>query len=184
MLNYSLEVFYSPTLLHLYYTIVLIMFVINTVLFLFISYAIIFHGMILEVYRWLLLIIFILSYIIDFVLASGYVVPLLPPIIVYFDGIIGRLFDTKLMIGILISTIAIKLFAILFVIMYRYSMTTTGRLQEFLQIPTNLWVTLLMHMFFGCSPMLILTFDTEVCERNYFIRGGETWKKKSIGQLL
>jgi hypothetical protein len=154
------------------------MFVINTVLFAFISYAIIFHGMILEAYRWLLLIIFILSYIIDSALVSGHMVPLLPATIVYFDGIIGRFFDSKLMISILLSTIAIKLFSLLFVIMYRYSMTTTGRLQEFFQTPTNLLGTLLVHMFFGFSPMLILILDTEVCERNYFIWGGETWKGK------
>jgi hypothetical protein len=178
MLNYSLEVFYSPTLLQLYYMTVLIMFVVNTVLFVFISYAIIFHGMILEVYRWLLLIIFILSYIIDFVLASAHFVPLLPPIIIYFDGIIGRFFDTKLMAGVLLSTIALKFVVILVVIMYRYSMTTTGRLQEFFQTPTNLWGISLAHMFLGCSPMLILILDTEVCERNYFIWGEETWKGK------
>ena len=166
MLNYSLEVFYSPTLLQIYYTTVLIMFVINTVLFLFISYAIIFHGMILEVYRWLLLIIFILSYMIDFVLASGHFVLLLPATIVYFDGIIGRFFDAKLMISILVSLISMKLCTLLFTLIYRYAMTTLGRLQDFFQTPNNLWRSFLVFMLLGCSPMVLLILDTEVCTKN------------------
>ena len=106
--------------------------------------------------------------------ASGHFTPLLPALIIYFDSIIGRFVDAKLMLCIFLSIVAIKLLALLVVIMYRYSMTTTGRLQQFFQTPTNLWRTLLVHMFFGCSPMLILILDTEVCERNYFIWGGET----------
>src|SRR3569623_463348 len=72
MLNYSLEVFYPSTLFQIYHTTVLIMLVINTLVFVFISYAIIFHGKMLGVYRWLLLIVFILSYAVDFVLALGH----------------------------------------------------------------------------------------------------------------
>src|SRR6185437_1969750 len=95
MLNYSLEVFYSPLLIDIYTKMVVIMAVFSTIFYLFILYAIVIHGHDLGIYRWLMLASFTISYVIDLSFAFGHFVVYLPALIFNVEGIIGHYFGTK-----------------------------------------------------------------------------------------
>src|SRR4051794_39460404 len=88
---------------------------VNTISFSLISYAIIKHGRMLELYHWLLLAIFILSYAVDIVITVGHLVAYLPAIAVYSDGIIGKYISAKLTVRLYFSVFALKLLGILFI---------------------------------------------------------------------
>jgi hypothetical protein len=99
MLDYPLEVFYSPTLVQIYSNAILIMVGVNTISLSCMTYIIVYHGKVLEMYRWLLLSSYIMSYIIDVGLALGHIVVFLPATIFYFDGIIEQIFGFQTLAG-------------------------------------------------------------------------------------
>src|SRR5262245_11011866 len=138
MLNYSLDVYYSETLLYIYTKTITVMIGVNFLSLLIMVYVIIRHGKSLGVYRWLLLISFLLSYMLDVLLSLEHIVPLLPATIIYFDGLIGRYFGSKFLLSVLFSVVAIKLLMLCVILLYRYAMTFPGKFQDFMSKNKNL----------------------------------------------
>src|SRR4051812_33256296 len=95
MLNYSLEVFYSPLLIDIYAKMVVIMAIFSTIFYLFILYAIIAHGHVLGIYRWFMLASFTFSYVIDVSMAFGHPIVYFPALVFNVEGISAHYFGTK-----------------------------------------------------------------------------------------
>ena len=68
MSNYTVDAYYSPLFYEIYTRTTQIMLFFSTISFTFMTFAIIRYGKSLKHYRWLLLISFILSYVVDLVL--------------------------------------------------------------------------------------------------------------------
>ena len=95
MLNYSLNAFQSTILFEIYSKTAVIMLGFNTLAFIFMSYAIIFHGKTMGVYRWLLLQCFIFSYTLDIIISAQHIAIFFPVLMFYFDGISGEILSVK-----------------------------------------------------------------------------------------
>src|SRR3569833_214825 len=112
MLNYSLEVFYSPLLIDIYAKMAVIMAIFSTIFYLFILYAIVVHGHVLGIYRWFMLASFTLSYVIDVFMALGHPVVYFPALVFNLEGISAHYFGTKNMMICEIIFIAEKILSV------------------------------------------------------------------------
>jgi hypothetical protein len=162
MLDYPLEVFSSPVLIQIYSHVVVIMVGVNTISLSCMTYIIAYHGKILDTYRWLLLISYYMSYIVDLILALGHIVQFLPATIFYFDGIIGKYFDSKILLCVVFCAIEMKLLMMVCITLYRFANSTFGPLQEFFSVPRNLILVFGVHTVLGFSPMFLLLLKNRV----------------------
>lgn len=165
-MNYSLSIFHSPFLLELYTKTVTIMLFFNSFSFFFMSYAIIQQGKTLKYYRWLLLLNFFLSYLLDLSLFLIHPVQFFPALVFYFDGILGNLLDPRLSMAFLYIAISLKMLSIACLMSYRFAMSNPGKLQEILNKPKYLLLFVISYHSIGFTPLFDLLVEFEV------IRGG------------
>ena len=169
MLNYSLEVFYSPLLIDIYTKMVVIMAVFSTIFYLFILYAIVVHAHDLGIYRWLMLSSFTLSYVIDVSIAFGHPVIYLPALVFNVEGISAHYFGTKNVIIYDFIFVAEKIFSVALLNMYRFANCIPGRLQNFMEDRKNLLLLVVLCFLVGCVPILLVFVDFQTNNLDEFL---------------
>lgn len=132
MIDYPLEVLNPISFISSYTFVVQVMIFVNTFSLLFMLYIVTFYGKNMSFYPWLLFAGFTAGYLLDLLLFTGHLIQFLPLTLFYFDGILGKHIGSKFMLCLMFCFLIIKLLMLNLILLYRYSMSVGGKMQEFM----------------------------------------------------